>query len=206
MVFNRAFSRETGWRKPIFYYLQWNTDQHGDLLIHTGESIYDINLGGSKMSVRTMVFSLLLFLVLLPISALAASKQDLTIYQALQIAEKAEIHQITSAVKAKDFWMIKGSNMNNTKPAEIMINVKTGLVTSAKNITPNAIILGENTYGFSGTIYPVSSEFAKSDQIYNGFEIYQNDSRYFQMKHAIFIKTQEGFVAYFMTSGPGMTK
>lgn len=157
------------------------------------------------MSARKILFSVLI-LLLLTVPTLALEKQELTINQALQIAEKAEINNITSAIKAKGVWTVKGSNLQNSKPAELVINASTGLVTSAKNITPKTIILGENTYEYSGSLSPISKDFHKTDQVYNGFEIYQNDSRYYQMKHAIFIKTKEGFVAYFMTAGPGMTR
>ena len=159
------------------------------------------------MSARMIFVSVLVFLLLtVPVLAANNSTPDLTIYQALQMAEKVEMGNFIGAIKTKDSWTIKGSNLNNSKPAELLINAKTGLITSAKNIILKAIILGENTYQYSDALYPSSSEFYKTNQVYNGFEIYQNDSRYFKMKHAIFIKTKEGFVAYFMTSGPGMTK
>lgn len=150
------------------------------------------------MSARMILCSVLVFL-LLTVPTLAINKQDITIYQALEIAEKAEMGNITSAVKVKDSWTIKGSNLHNSKPSELLINARTGVIASASNITPKAIILGENTYEYSGGLYPSSTDFYKTSQIYNGFEIYQNDSRYFKMKHAIFIYTKEGFVAYFMT-------
>lgn len=157
------------------------------------------------MPAKILLFSVLVFLIL-TVPVLALTKQDITIYQALQIAEKSDMGDITSVVKAKGVWTVKGSNLHNAKSAELLINASTGLVVSAKNITPKAITLGENNYEYSGTLYPASSDFYKTDQVFNGFEIYQNDSRYFMMKHAIFIKTKEGFVAYFMTAGPGMTK
>lgn len=157
------------------------------------------------MSTRMLLLGLL-FVLLLTGSAIALDKQDITIYQALQIAEKAEIGNFTSVVKAEGLWTIKGSNLHNAKPSELVINARTGLIVSARNITLKAIILGENTYEYAGALYPYSKAFYKSGQVFNGFEIYQNDSRYFKMKHAIFINTKEGFVAYFMTKGPGMTK
>lgn len=157
------------------------------------------------MSARMILFSVLIFLLLtVPVSA--ADKQDITIYQALQIGEKAEMGTITSVVKTEDGWIIKGSNLHNSNPSALIINAQTGLVTSARNITPKAIILGENTYEYSGGVYPYNTDFFKTGQVYNGFEIYQNNSRYFKMKHAIFINTEEGFIAYFMTEGPEMTK
>lgn len=157
------------------------------------------------MSTRIILISALALLLLtLPISAL--KEQDLSIYQALKIAEQAEMSNFTSIVKSEDLWTVKGNNLNNAKPSELVINARTGLVVTARNITPKAFVLGENTYEFSGTIYPKDDKYYKTNQIINGFVIYQNDSRYFQMKQAIFIMNEEGLVAYFMTKGPGKTK
>lgn len=157
------------------------------------------------MLARMILFSVLIF-TLLTVSASAFDKHEMTIYQALQIAEKAEMSNITSVVKTEDIWAITGSNLHNAKLSELFINTRTGLITSARNITPKAIILEENTYEYSGGLYPFSTDFYKTGQEFNGFEIYRNDLRYFRIKHAIFIKNVEGFVAYFMTEGPGMTK
>ncbi|MCK4259930.1 MAG: hypothetical protein KAX49_13190 [Halanaerobiales bacterium] len=157
------------------------------------------------MSTKMILFSTL-FLLLLAVPASALNEQDISIYQALKIAEKVEMGNFTSVVKIVDFWAVKGSNLHNTKPCELLINARTSLIVSAKNITPKTIILGENTYEYSGTNYPYSEKFYKTNQIYNGFEIYRNDSHYFRIKQAIFIRNEEGFVAYFMTKGPGKTK
>lgn len=157
------------------------------------------------MSVRIIMTSIL-FLIVLTVPTLAFNEQDLSIYQALKIAEDVELIRCTHAVKIFEFWAITGTNLNNAKPGEILINARTGVIKSARNITPKAIILGENTYEFSGTIYPDSEKFYQTGQIYNGLELYRNDSRYFKIKQAIFIKNEAGFVAYFMTKGPGMTK
>lgn len=157
------------------------------------------------MSVR-MILTCALFLLLLTVPTLAQNNDGMSIFEALQLAEKAEMGSFTSAENVAGFWAIKGSNLQNTLLCELLINSKTGLIVSAKNITLKEIVLRDNTYEYSGIIYPYNDYFYKTDLIYNGFEIYQNDSRYFKIKQAIFLRDEEGFVAYFMTKGPDKTK
>ncbi len=157
------------------------------------------------MPVRIILVSTILIL-LFTVSFQVLSEKDISIYQALKMAEEVDMGDFTSVIKIVDCWAIKGTNLHNTLPCELLINSETGLIISAKNITPEAIIIDKNTYEFSGMTYTFNKNFYKTDQIYNGLEIYRNDSHYFKMKQAIFIKNEKDLVAYFMTKGPGMTK
>lgn len=151
---------------------------------------------------------LLCFILLLLVigSTWALGKASLSIYDALQIAEKLEMVDFIAVLKMDGLWVVKGVNMHNLVPCELHIDVCTGLVEYSMNITPKDIVIGENTYGYSGKIYPYSSDFYKTNLKYAGLQLYRNDSRYFQMKNAIFVHNVEGFLAYFLYKGPGVTK
>lgn len=131
---------------------------------------------------------------------------ELSIYDILQIAETLEVGEFTAIFKMSDQWVVKGTNMSNEEEAELHIDALTGLVQYSMNVTPKDLVIGENTYGFSGVIQPYSDKFYHSGIVVNGLKIYQIDSTFYRLKNAIFIQNMEGFVTYYMYKGPGVKK
>ncbi|MCK4257502.1 MAG: hypothetical protein KAX49_00895 [Halanaerobiales bacterium] len=147
----------------------------------------------------------LLIIIILLINPLIA-KAELSIYDALELGEKLELFDFVAAIKMDERWVLKAYNLDNLEESELHINSETGIVEYSMNITPKDIVIGENTYGYAGNIYQYSENFYLTDLCYNCLKIYRHNSKYFKMKNAIFIHNLEGFVAYYMYTGPGVTK
>lgn len=137
---------------------------------------------------------------------MAQAENILTVYDALSIAEKNDVGGFVSVINNQSWWQIKGVNQNNRQPCELRIDQETGIIEYCVNVTPKDIVIGENTYGFAGKTYEKTGAFVDKGVIVNGFRIYINNDRMFQMRQAIFIQNKNQLIAYNMYQGPDLIK
>lgn len=149
---------------------------------------------------------LTLVLIVFPVVSSIQAGKEFSIYDALALCEKNEVGDFSSVVRKAGFWEIKARNLNNRQECVLHISLETGLIDYCLNVTPKDIVIGENTYGYSGRKYGDDGGFYFSELIVNGLKIYRNDSFYFRMKQGIFIKNGEEYAAYYMYKGPDLTK
>ena len=146
---------------------------------------------------------LLFLFCFLPLLQAAA---EVSVFDALDICVKNEVGEFVSLNKVVGYWEIKAVNLNNQSECYLRINRKTGIIDFCSNVTPKDLIIGENTYGFSGERLKKNRKFYDTKTVVNGFRIYKNDSRFFIQRQAVFIENNGEFLAYLMYKGPGVIK
>jgi|GEM_PF-5280268 len=131
---------------------------------------------------------------------------EVTIFEALELCVENDVGEFKSVLKKDGCWQIKAMNLNNQKDCLLRIVRKTGIIEFCTNVTPIDLVIGDNTYGFSGEKLRKSKKYYETGMVVNGFRIYKNDSPFFQERRVVFIKNDDGFLAYLMYKGPGLVK